>query len=271
MNTNYSTTSMLDMVFENRNKSYGAYQLRQSQGRSLQFAMLFMVSAVFAFGFGNYLKSRLSKPTATSIASHEIFNVSEVEIVQPPKIDPPKPKQDIMPTQTQENREKQIVRNDELRSDTIIPNKELVAESGLTTNLSNNTNPLGRTDGKGTELTEEPVEIFEVAKTTEPKNWVDEMPQFEGGEAALLKWLSKETSYPGSERDLGVEGKALIRFVVNEDGSVSNPSIIRSDSPGFGKEGLRVVKRLPNFKPGRQHGDPVKVWYVLPFQFSLDH
>ncbi len=270
MNTNYSTTSMLDMVFENRNKSYGAYQLRQSQGRSLQFAMLFMVTSVFAFGLGNYLKSKLGQQMAPVMMGDGIIDIKQVDFVQPPKIEPPKPKAEVMPTKTQENVEKQVVRNEELKNDTIIPNKELIAESGFTTNLTDNTNPLGKTDGKGKELIEEPVEIFEVTKNTEPKNWVDVMPQFEGGEEALLRWLSRETSYPGIEHDLALEGKALIRFVVNEDGSVSNPSILRSDSPGFGKEGLRVVKKLPKFKPGLQHGEPVKVWYVLPFQFKLD-
>lgn len=80
--------------------------------------------------------------------------------------------------------------------------------------------------------------------------------------------LGKLTQYPDKERELGIEGKAVVRFVVNEDGSITDATIIKSDSPGFGKEALRVLGKLPKFKPGMQQGKPVKVYFVLPFQWK---
>ncbi|HRG90005.1 MAG TPA: TonB family protein, partial [Chitinophagales bacterium] len=116
----------------------------------------------------------------------------------------------------------------------------------------------------------EPV-VTEAPVVEEPKvfQFVEQMPEFPGGEGELLKYLAKNTQYPQMERDNDIQGRVMLRFVVLEDGSVSDVTVVRGVSPGLDKEAVRVVKTMPKFKPGRQQGKPVRVYYNLPFMFKL--
>ena len=100
-------------------------------------------------------------------------------------------------------------------------------------------------------------------------NFVEQSPEFPGGEQALIQFLQQNITYPDMERDSDIQGKVLVRFVVLEDGSVSNVVVVKSVSPGLDNEAVRVVKLLPKFKPGYQQGKPVKVYYNLPIVFKL--
>jgi protein TonB len=100
--------------------------------------------------------------------------------------------------------------------------------------------------------------------------FVEQMPKFPGGEDSLVSFIQKHLNYPPMERDNDIEGKVLLRFVVLEDGSVSDVEVIRKVSPGLDKEAARVIKSLLKFNPGMQQGKPVKVYYNLPVQFSLN-
>ncbi len=268
MNTDYRNTSMLDIVFENRNKNYGAYQLRQTQDRYLQIGMFATLVFVSLLVGGNILREKLQHSATSTYTTGDII-LTDVVLPTPPVTPPPTPKpvEQVAAVQTQKDVEMKVVDNSQAKADSIIENKDLLAEAGLTTNLSNNTNPLGTTDGKGNK--DDVFEVKQVIETpTAPVNVAEIMPEYPGGEAALLRFVQQQTVYPRAELDLGIEGKAFIRFVVNEDGSVSNATILKSASPGFGKEGVRVVNTLAKFKPGMQHGRAVKVYYTLPFQFS---
>lgn len=268
MKTDYQNTSMLDIVFENRNKNYGAYQLRQSRDKSLQLAIFVTVCLVSLSLSGYYLSQRLHHHASDIYTKGEII-LTDIDLPKPPvNPPPPQPQTVAAAKQTVRDPEVRVVQDNNQVTDSM-PDRSLLAqvESGLTTNLSNNTNPLGVTDGKGNKT--DTIEVKQTVISDPPiLTTAEEMPEFPGGEEALLKFISKNTSYPGRELDLGIEGKAFIKFVVNEDGSVSNASVIKSASPGFGQEGMRVVSKLPNFKPGKQHGKAVKVYYILPFQFK---
>lgn len=98
---------------------------------------------------------------------------------------------------------------------------------------------------------------------------VEQMPQFPGGEAALMKYLESHIKYPPEAAKNGIEGKVIVQFVVKKDGSVGDAHIVRSVDKDLDKEAIRVVKTLPNFTPGRQNGKEVDVWYTLPVPFKL--
>jgi protein TonB len=98
---------------------------------------------------------------------------------------------------------------------------------------------------------------------------VEQMPEFPGGEAAMMKFIQKNIQYPSMERDNDIQGRVIIKFIVNEDGSLSDIHIARGVSQGLDKEALRVVKLLPKFIPGKQQGKPVKVYFLLPIKFML--
>ncbi|MDE5550339.1 MAG: energy transducer TonB [Bacteroidaceae bacterium] len=103
-------------------------------------------------------------------------------------------------------------------------------------------------------------EIFEV---------VEQNPMFPGGEAALLKYLQKNLKYPAQAQDNGIQGRVMVQFVVNKDGSVVEPKIIRSVDPSLDKEAMRVVSAMPKWTPGKQRGKTVRVRYTLPVTFRL--
>ncbi|ADQ79517.1 TonB family protein [Paludibacter propionicigenes WB4] len=99
-------------------------------------------------------------------------------------------------------------------------------------------------------------------------DFIEQMPQFPGGEKELFKFINKNLKYPITGPD--VFGKVMCRFIVNSDGSVSNPEVIRSLDPACDKEAVRVIKLLPKFIPGKQNGVNVSVWYILPITFKLN-
>ena len=94
--------------------------------------------------------------------------------------------------------------------------------------------------------------------------FVEQMPEYIGGEKAMLAFIHKNLHYPKTENNDLATGRVFVRFIVNEDGSVSDATIMRSVNEALDKEVLRVVSALPNFKPGRHQGKAVKVYYTLP-------
>jgi protein TonB len=116
----------------------------------------------------------------------------------------------------------------------------------------------------------EPV-VAEAPVVEEPKvfQFVEQMPEFPGGDVELMKFIQKNVQYPQMERDNDIQGRVILKFVVMEDGGVSDVSVARSVSPGLDKEAVRVVKMLPKFKPGKQQGKAVRVYYSLPVLFKL--
>ena len=96
---------------------------------------------------------------------------------------------------------------------------------------------------------------------------VEQMPQFPGGEAALMKYLESHVTYPPMAAY--IEGHVILQFVVEKDGSIGEVKIVRSLDKNLDAEAVRVVKSLPKFTPGRQNGEAVNVWYTLPVPFKL--
>jgi TonB family protein len=99
---------------------------------------------------------------------------------------------------------------------------------------------------------------------------VDEMPIFPGGDAEILKYIGDNTVYPEAAKKKGTTGKVIIRFVVEKDCSVSEPTVLQGVSPELDAEAVRVIKSLPKFeKPAKNAGVPVRCFYMLPITFSL--
>ena len=98
---------------------------------------------------------------------------------------------------------------------------------------------------------------------------VEEMPEFPGGMAECMKWLGKNIKYPTISQENGVQGRVIIQFVVNRDGSIVDAQVARGVDPYLDKEALRVVGLMPKWKPGKQRGKEVRVKYTLPVMFRL--
>ena len=98
---------------------------------------------------------------------------------------------------------------------------------------------------------------------------VEEMPEFPGGMAECLKFIGKNIKYPTIAQENGVHGRVIVQFVVNQDGSIVDPVVVRSVDPYLDKEALRVIKTMPKWKPGKQRGKAVRVKYTVPVTFKL--
>jgi len=108
---------------------------------------------------------------------------------------------------------------------------------------------------------ESPKEVFFI---------VEEMPEFQGGDAALRQFVKDNVNYPSSARENCISGKVYVRFCVTASGKIDQVSVARGVEPSLDEEAVRVVKNLPNWKPGMQRGKPVNVWYTIPINFNLD-
>jgi protein TonB len=144
----------------------------------------------------------------------------------------------------------------------IVDDKANVAE----TSLASSEETGGRVEVKyvapAAVVEEEPEEqtIFEV---------VENMPEYPGGMSALMQFLSKNIKYPTIAQENGTQGRVIVQFVVNRDGTIVDPVVVRSVDPYLDKEALRVIMTMPKWKPGMQRGKAVRVKYTVPVQFRL--
>ena len=98
---------------------------------------------------------------------------------------------------------------------------------------------------------------------------VEEMPEFPGGMAECMKFLAKNIKYPTIAQENGTQGRVIVQFVVNRDGSIVDAKVVRSVDPYLDKEALRVINTMPKWKPGMQRGKPVRVKFTVPVMFRL--
>ena len=99
---------------------------------------------------------------------------------------------------------------------------------------------------------------------------VEDMPEFPGGTAALLEYLKKNIKYPAICRENNIQGRVLVSFIVNKDGSIVDAEVVKNVNPSLDKEALRVISGMPKWKPGSQRGKPVRVKYTVPVNFRLN-
>jgi len=99
---------------------------------------------------------------------------------------------------------------------------------------------------------------------------VEDMPEYPGGEQSMYKWLGKNIKYPQVAKENGIEGKVFVRFIVDQSGKVKDAQVVRGIGGGCDEEALRVVNLMPDWKPGKQRGKPVKVQFTIPIHFQLN-
>ena len=161
-----------------------------------------------------------------------------------------------------------IVEDEQLEEDKQVKNQDEVLDNEAAVgavDITEGTNDLNKVMVKEEVIAEPKVEEEQPMSIA----MVEQKPQFAGGEAAMYKWLSDNIVYPPAAAEEGVSGRVVVEFVVGKDGSISNVRVVRSRHTALDKEALRVVKAMPNWIPGRNNGQPVKVTYTLPVTFKL--
>lgn len=116
----------------------------------------------------------------------------------------------------------------------------------------------------------ENVVVEEEPEEEAPFMVVEKMPEFPGGTAALMEYLRKNIKYPSVCRENNIQGRVLIQFIVNKDGSIVNPEVVKSVNPYLDKEALRVISAMPKWTPGEQRNKPVRVKFTVPVNFKLN-
>jgi len=112
-------------------------------------------------------------------------------------------------------------------------------------------------------------EIVEESPAAEVFMVVEEMPEYPGENEAMNKIISSNLHYPKEALEENIQGRVIVQFVVDEQGKITDAKVLRGIGHGCDKEALRVINAMPNWKPGKQRGKPVRVSYTLPLIFKL--
>jgi periplasmic protein TonB len=240
-----------EIIFANRNKEYGAYVLRK---RYKRVASLSALSTLVICSILIILLSFATKP-ATGVEGKTVIIIVQPENFQPPKIDQPevKPPREL-PKPTQ-NIAPEVVDDTSLVTD-YIPITDVLINNTENGDINDTLDYVEPTDN----VVPPEKTIFIV---------VEEPPAYPGGDAALLEYIGKNIKYPQEAIDNSIQGRVILKFVVTEDGSVGEIVLLKGVDPLLDQEAMRVIGTLPGFRPGKQSGIPVCVWYSVPVLFQL--
>jgi len=252
-----NTPAFDDIVFEDRNKEYGAYRLRKRYNRNVTIALLIGILILATAVITPYLNAKASENKSKRAERQVQIKMEKLDQPNeqaPPPPPPPPPPTDVV----QQQKYVPPVVVDSIKPEDV---KQLM------------TADQAQTEVKNTEVVEAvqqvKEEVQEAEAEPEPFVVVEEMPSYPGGDAALLKYIGEHTQYPEVAKENNIQGRVIIRFCVTAKGGVSQVSVLKGVDPELDKEAIRVVNTLPTFKPGKQGGKPVPVWYMVPITFTL--
>jgi protein TonB len=267
-----------DMMFENRNKEYGAYVLRRQTGRRnviSMIAVLLLFAAVMIFmiaknAYEAYQKEHAVMDQVTELSAltqqkkkEAKVERKEIPVKQEQQQVVEKVKSSVKFTAPVIKKDDEVKPEDELKSQDEIMNSK-VAIGAL--------NVVGN-DESGEVLKAKEVIATEPVKPKEEENKVfdvvEQMPSYPGGMGALMQYLSSNIKYPVIAEENGIQGRVICTFVVERDGSITDVKIAKSVDPSLDKEAMRVVSKMPKWIPGKQNGSAVRVKYTLPVTFRL--
>ena len=265
----------VDLVFEGKNQAYGAYQLRKDTGKRNLKALItmFLIFAAIAaiviakVSIDNYIASRNAAIETDvelqSLAEKKEAKAEKKDEPEVEKIEIERVKSSVAFTVPE------IKKDDEVKEEQEIKSQDELQETNTAIGAFNveGNDETGGEVLKAKEVIAEP----EPPKVEETKVFdvVEEMPQFPGGQAALLEYLAKNIKYPVVAEENGVQGRVIVTFVVERDGSITDVRVVKSVDPSLDKEAARVVKSMPKWQPGKQNGSAVRVKYTVPLQFRL--
>ena len=259
-NIKIKAPSFDDIVFENRNKEYGAYRLRKKYSRNVIIAILIGIVLIGTAVITPYLNAKAVTRKQSQREERQVEITMEnldqpTEVVAPPP-PPPPPAEEVV----QQARYVLPVVVDSVKPEETV--QLMTADQASIEVQDEDVNIIE-------EVAVVAVEVQEEEAEAEPFVVVEEMPMFPGGETELLKWISENTQYPEIAKENNIQGKVIVRFCVTAKGTVDRVSILKPVDDELDKEAIRVVKTLPAFKPGKQGGKPVPVWYMVPINFTL--
>ena len=265
----------VDLVFEGRNKEYGAYVLRKDTGKrnlksmSIVFAAIIAIMAAVAakVAIENAFPKKVAMETDVELSKLAQKKEAKVEKKAPVKVEEQKVVEKV---KSSVKFTPPVIKKDS----EVKPEEELKSQE----DLNKTKTAIGSFDVKGNdEAGGEVLKAKEVIAQPEPPkeeetkvfDVVEVMPSFPGGQAALFEWLSKNIKYPVVAEENGVQGRVIVTFVVERNGSITDVQVVKSVDPSLDKEAVRVVKAMPHWIPGKQNGSAVRVKFTVPVTFRL--
>ena len=263
-----------DLVFEGRNQDYGAYKLRKGTTKRNVWSIIIVALAAVLLYLGLQLQHMVE-------ANRQVENTQAIELsaleqkkkeakvekkevvkVEPEKV-VEKVKSSVKFTAPVIKKDNEVKEEDEIKLDEVEKSNKAVGAFTVEGNDEVGGEVLKAKEEIAAPEPPKPVEenkVFDV---------VEQMPSFPGGMGALMSWLSQNIKYPVIAAENGVQGRVIVQFVVEKDGSITDVKVAKSVDPSLDKEAARVVGSMPHWIPGKQNGSAVRVKYTVPVTFKL--
>ncbi len=257
-----------DLIFEGKNKAYGAYRMRANSPRRHTVAMIVVVIIAF-IGFSIPTLIKLATPAqkevmteVTTLSQLDEPEVKQEEMKKPEPLAPPPPalKSSIKFTAPVIKKDEEVRDEDEMKSQ-----KDLT-ETKVAISIAD---VKGNDEANGKDIADLKQVVTQAEPVEEVFDMVEQMPQFPGGNTELMKYIAEHMKYPTIAQENGTQGRVICQFVVGKDGQVRDVSVVRSLDPYCDKEAIRVIRSMPPWIPGKQNGKSVSVKYTVPIVFKL--
>jgi len=266
---NIYSDAWCEIVFEDKNKEYGAFQLRRYSGVRHLKAMVFAIFlVVLSISTPLILKSILpvKKERVTEVTNLSNLKVEDTKTKEENKVDAPPPpelKSTIKFTAPIITTDDQVADNDDLKT------QDELTQSKLSISTKD---VIGKDDGTGVDIADLDAAQLDGGNNNKVEEQiylvVEQSPEFQG-DMTLNEYLAANIVYPRLAKESGITGTVYVQFVVEADGSISNVKLARGIGGDCDEEAIRVVKNMPRWKPGKQNGRAVRVSFTLPIKFLL--
>jgi protein TonB len=249
-----------DLLFQKRNRDYGAYQLRKKYNRVLLISILL---ATLIVSFAVILPFVIKPQTDNVLNGNGNFAQINLENLEPPKeeiyVPAAPPTRSVKVEEIVKYTPPVVVDSIPVINKLLPSNDELMSQTTL-----------DKVDDNGTGNGDEMSSGQDGTATDEPFFLVEVMPSFKGGGLEKFReWVTKRTNYPQAAYDKKIRGTVFLTFIVERDGSVSNVTVVKGVDPLLDNEAIKAISESPKWTPGLQRGEPVRVRYSIPLNFMF--
>lgn len=275
-----------DLVFEGKNKEFGAYQLRKKSPKRHWVAIvgvliLLAAVAVIYAGVKKYNEIKEAEALAKGAQMSEVlFETDTNEVPEEEEEvkyeEQPEPEEQVVEEQVASQQVTAIAIVEKADADKEVKNMDQIQENEAQVG---NVNQEGKIDISEVNTATKAVTVVEEKPKEEPKvekpqpekifEAVEQPAEFPGGRSALAKWLSNNLRYPEVAQANNIQGRVVVKFTVEKDGSISNPTVVRGVDKDLDREAIRVVKKMPRWNAGKNNGVAVRSYFNLPVNFKL--
>lgn len=268
------STAWIDLVFDGKNKNYGAYKLRELSTKRHLIAFLCTVLLAAFLAFLPTLIETVTPKAKEQVQIAEVTQLIDLELekqleeqqlIREETAPPPPPLKE-----TVQYVAPKIVDAEEVTDENELKSQDELLETKIQISILDQE---GTDDEDAVDIADLQQHQVVIEEKVEEQIYrgVEQMPEFPGGEKELMKYLNDNITYPVIAAENGIQGRVTLEFVVSETGAISDVKVIQKLDPSCDKEAMRVIQAMPKWIPGMQNGRAVKVYYTVPVTFKLQN